>query len=104
MRRTSVSLPTKQIAHDPFEKPDRYEGGSHRPGLLAKMQSAWASQSQRARYIKTGAILFFVLFLFYYFSPSGVDLYNGGRETPAFLARLAHMRSRMIFFSSPPPG
>jgi len=36
------------------------------------------SQSQRTRYIKTGAIIFFVFFLFYYFSPSGVEIYNEG--------------------------
>lgn len=77
MRRTSVSLPTKHIAHDPHEKPDRYE--TNRSGsLLVKMQSAWASQSQRARYIKTGAIILVVFVLFYCFSPSGVDLYHAG--------------------------
>ncbi|KAK4178676.1 putative guanosine-diphosphatase [Triangularia setosa] len=77
MRRTSVSLPTKHIARDPHEKPDRYEFGHREPGLLAKMQSAWAQQSQRARYIKTGAIVFTVLLLFYFFSPSS-DRYGGG--------------------------
>ncbi len=79
MRRTSVSLPTKHVAHDPHEKPDRYdaEHGSQ-PGLLATMQSAWASQSQRARYIKTGAIIFVVFVLFYFFSPSGTEVYHGG--------------------------
>jgi len=80
MRRTSVSLPTKHIAHDPHEKPDRYDGESGREdGLFARMHSAWVSQSQRARYIKTGAIIFVVFLLFFYFSPSGVEIYNGGR-------------------------
>lgn len=79
MRRTSVSLPTKHIAHDPHEKPDRYDNGNRDASLIMKMQSAWASQSQRARYIKTGAIIFVVFFLFYCFSPSGVDIYHGGR-------------------------
>jgi guanosine-diphosphatase len=78
MRRTSVSLPTKHIAHDPFEKPDRYDGAQRDQVLVARMQSAIMSQSQRARYIKTGAIIFAVIFLFFYFSPSGVDLYRGG--------------------------
>lgn len=77
MRRTSVSLPTKQIAHDPHEKPGRYDPHSRDQGLFARMQSAWASQSQRARYIKTGAIVFVVFLLFFWFSPSGVDLYKG---------------------------
>ncbi|KAK4153129.1 nucleoside phosphatase family-domain-containing protein [Chaetomidium leptoderma] len=77
MRRTSVSLPTKHIAHDPHEKPDRYDTNRD-TSLIMKMQSAWVSQSQRARYIKTGAILFVVFVLFYCFSPSGVDLYHEG--------------------------
>ncbi|KAL2135202.1 hypothetical protein VTI74DRAFT_9408 [Chaetomium olivicolor] len=77
MRRTSVSLPTKHFAHDPHEKPDRY-GTSRNQSLFAKMQSAWVSQSQRARYIKTGAIVLVVFLLFYCFSPAGVDLYHGG--------------------------
>jgi hypothetical protein len=79
MRRTSVSLPTKHIAYDPHEKPDRYNNNNNREqSLIMKMQSAWVSQSQRARYIKTGAIIFIVFLLFYFFSPSGVDLYHGG--------------------------
>lgn len=82
MRRTSVSLPTKHIAYDPHEKPDRYGVTNRDPSLSIKMQSAWASQSQRARYIKAGAIIFVVFCLFYYFSPAGVDLYNGGRFWP----------------------
>ncbi|KAK4113732.1 nucleoside phosphatase GDA1/CD39 [Canariomyces notabilis] len=77
MRRTSVSLPTKHIAYDPHEKPDRYSDTNREPTLLMKMQSAWVTQSQRARYIKTGAILFVVFVLFFYFSPAGVDLYGG---------------------------
>ncbi|KAK3937654.1 guanosine-diphosphatase [Diplogelasinospora grovesii] len=83
MRRTSVSLPTKHVAHDPHEKRDRYHGIHNRgeTPLLARMQQAWMSQSQRTRYIKTGAIIFAVIFLFYFFSPSGVDLYNGGVST-----------------------
>ncbi|KAL1842704.1 hypothetical protein VTJ49DRAFT_4483 [Mycothermus thermophilus] len=78
MRRTSVSLPTKSkpVAYDPHEKPDRY-GASRQSSLIMKMQSAWLSQSQRARYTKTGAIILFVFLLFYFFSPSGVDVYHG---------------------------
>lgn len=83
MRRTSVSLPTKHVAHDPHEKPDRYDlEHGHEPGLLARMQSAWVSQSQRARWIKTGAIVFVVFLVFFYFSPSGVDIYHGGGMSP----------------------
>jgi guanosine-diphosphatase len=75
----SVSLPTKHLAHDPHEKPDRYDTGDRDSSFIMKMQSAWASQSQRARYIKTGAIIFVVFLLFYVFSPSGVDIYHEGR-------------------------
>ncbi|KAK4192876.1 putative guanosine-diphosphatase [Podospora australis] len=78
MRRTSVSLPTKQVAHDPHEKPDRYEFDHREPSVFVKMQQSWASQSQRARYLKTGAIVFVVFCLFYFFSPSGVELVHGG--------------------------
>src|SRR3954467_11132292 len=78
MRRTSVSLPTKNVAHDPHEKPDRYYRNHREPSVFMKMQSAWVNQSQRARYIETGAIVFVVFCLFYLFSPSGVDIYNGG--------------------------
>ncbi|KAK0728092.1 nucleoside phosphatase family-domain-containing protein [Lasiosphaeria miniovina] len=77
MRRTSVSLPTKHVAHDPHEKPDRYDINYREPGFFSRMQSAWQTQTQRMRYIKTGAIIFVVFLLFYFFSPSGVELYNG---------------------------
>jgi guanosine-diphosphatase len=77
MRRQSVSLPTKHVASDPHEKPDRYLD-PREPGLLTRMRAAWMSQSQRARWIKTAAIVFVVFYLFYYLSPSGVELYKGG--------------------------
>ena len=78
MRRTSVSLPTKHIARDPHEKADRYDGDHKESGFFGRMQSTWASQSQRARYVKSGAIILFIFIVFYYFSPSGVDIYSGG--------------------------
>jgi len=80
MRRTSVSLPTRNTAQDPHEKPNRYstKGASHRAtSTLEKAKAAWMTQSQRSRYLKTGGILLFVIFLFYYLSPSGTDVYNG---------------------------
>jgi len=36
------------------------------------------SQAQKARWIKTAAIVFVLLACFYWISPKGVDLYNGG--------------------------
>jgi guanosine-diphosphatase len=79
MRRTSVSLPTNKhaVAHDPFEKPARY-GEAHPENIVARLRILWMSQSQKARWIKASAILAAVLFLFYYFSPSGVELYREG--------------------------
>jgi guanosine-diphosphatase len=79
MRRTSVSLPTKQVAHDPFEKPDRYASGSHTGGsLFSRMKESWMSQSQKMRWIKTSAIIFSLIVLFYLFAPSGVEVVTGG--------------------------
>jgi guanosine-diphosphatase len=42
------------------------------------MKAGAMTQAQKTRWLKTGAIIFVVFFLFYYFSPSGVELYNGG--------------------------
>ncbi|TVY76105.1 putative guanosine-diphosphatase [Lachnellula suecica] len=80
MRRTSVSLPTRNVAHDPHEKPARYhtKGASNSAvGILEKAKAAYMTQSQRSRYLKTGGILLFIIFLFYYLSPGGVDVYSG---------------------------
>ncbi len=81
MRRSSVSLPTRNVAHDPHEKPARYSNGgaSNRAvSTLEKAKDAWMTQSQRSRYLKTGGILLFVIFLFYYLSPKGTNVYNEG--------------------------
>ncbi|EFX05558.1 nucleoside diphosphatase gda1 [Grosmannia clavigera kw1407] len=76
MRRTSVSLPTDKIAFDPHEKPARY--GSHAPkSTKLERFTAWMSQAKQTRWIKAAAVLSAVFFLFYYFSPQGVDLYRG---------------------------
>ncbi|PNY27749.1 Guanosine diphosphatase [Tolypocladium capitatum] len=76
MRRTSVSLPTKHVAHDPHEKPDRYEPDSRSQGLLSTMKEAWMSQSQKMRWIKTAAIAFTVVLMFWWLSPRGVEVHN----------------------------
>jgi guanosine-diphosphatase len=92
MRRTSVSLPTKNIPKDPYEKPARYgsnpggvataAAGVHRAGngvlagMLNQIQTGAMTQSQRSRYMKTGGILLFVLFLFYFLAPKGVNTVN----------------------------
>jgi guanosine-diphosphatase len=85
MRRTSVSLPTRNIAHDPHEKAGRYSTNSASNSAAGKLEKiknkardAWMTQSQRSRYLKTGSLLLFIVFLFYYLSPSGTDVDNGG--------------------------
>jgi len=94
MRRTSVSLPstttsTKNIAHDPFEKPARYNSKGAKDSAastLENIKAGWMTQSQRSRYLKTGGILLFVLFLFYYLSPSGTHVASTGRLILEFIA------------------
>ena len=79
MRRTSVSLPTtKQVAHDPYEKPDRYRPASRNGSIFARMKESWMAQSQRARWIKAGGIAFVLICLFFWFSPTGVQVYHSG--------------------------
>ncbi|KAF4976059.1 hypothetical protein FZEAL_7237 [Fusarium zealandicum] len=72
--RTTTSLPSKFVAYDPHEKPDRYKFKAKRPGLFARMKESWMSQAQRTRWIKTAAILFALVSLFYFFSPKGVQV------------------------------
>ncbi|PSS02419.1 nucleoside phosphatase family-domain-containing protein [Coniella lustricola] len=85
MRRTSVSLPIKQVARDPFEKPDRYGDGRRQVGILEKLKNDMMSQAQKTRWFKTGAILFIFVFAIYYLAPSGVDVYraSSGGQTPS---------------------
>jgi guanosine-diphosphatase len=81
MRRTSVSLPTRNVAHDPHEKAARYNTKGARnsaAGTLENIKTAWMTQSQRSRYLKTGGILLFVIFLFFYLSPSGTHVIKDG--------------------------
>ncbi|KAH9904788.1 guanosine-diphosphatase [Xylariomycetidae sp. FL2044] len=78
MRRTSVSLPTKHVRHDPYEKPNRYDTGQHREaGILEKIQATTMNQAQKTRWLKTTAIVVFLVFLFYYLSPKGVNIVQG---------------------------
>lgn len=80
MRRTSVSLPTKQVAYDPHEKPDRY-GRVRRPaGIVETIKDSIMSQAQRARWLRTAFVVIFFLCAVYYFAPSGVSVYQGGKR------------------------
>ncbi|KAL7974592.1 GDA1/CD39 family domain-containing protein [Trichoderma sp. SZMC 28014] len=76
MRRTSVSLPTKQVAHDPHEKTDRYRPSHRKQGLFASMKETMLSQSQKSRWLKTGTLVLILVCLFWWLSPSGVEVYN----------------------------
>ncbi|KAL6875435.1 GDA1/CD39 family domain-containing protein [Trichoderma longibrachiatum] len=76
MRRTSVSLPTKHAAHDPHEKTDRYLPSHRRKGPLASMKDTMLSQAQKSRWLKTGALVLILMCLFYWLSPTGVEVYN----------------------------
>jgi len=80
MRRTSVSLPTKQVHRDPYEKPNRYGSGQN-AGILEKLQASWMNQSQKARWLKTTSIVVFLVFLFYFLSPNGASVYSGGSSS-----------------------
>lgn len=67
-RRRSVSLP-----NDPFEKANRHQrtnghaNGS--TGVVDNIKGALMTQSQRSRYLKTGAILAFILLLLFFLAP-----------------------------------
>lgn len=76
MRRTSVSLPTKHVAFDPHEKTDRYYPTQRNQGLFSSMKDNMLSQSQKSRWIKTGALVLVLMCLFYWLSPTGVEVYN----------------------------
>ncbi|KAH6611328.1 guanosine-diphosphatase [Trichoderma cornu-damae] len=76
MRRTSVSLPTKHVAHDPHEKSDRYYPSHRNQGLFSSMKETMLSQSQKSRWLKTGALVLILVCLFYWLSPAGVEVYN----------------------------
>jgi guanosine-diphosphatase len=76
--RTPTSPPSKFGVFDPHEKPDRYNFKPKRQGIIGRMKESWMTQSQRTRWIKTAAIVFAIVTLFYFISPKGVEVYNEG--------------------------
>ncbi|QDS77158.1 Guanosine-diphosphatase [Venturia effusa] len=68
-RTSSVSLPTRNVASDHYEKPDRHTSNDSDAGSF--VQNGAMNHGQRARYIKWGALVTVVLFLFFYLAPSG---------------------------------
>lgn len=71
-----MSLPTKQVAYDPHEKTDRYYPSHRKQGLFASMKDTMLSQSQKSRWLKTGTLVLILFCLFYWLSPTGVEVYN----------------------------
>ena len=102
-RRRSVSLPyraTTGDTSDPFEKTDRHSGLglAASPTLLESMQNTWMTQSQRARYLKTGAILAFVLLVLFYVSGERhIERVGSKSAIPLFGAQLTKIRSKFAF-------
>lgn len=71
-RRTSVSLPrSNSDRDDPFEKPDRH--ARHRSntanGFMHDYKNAGMNGGQRARYLKTGGIIAFIVLVLYFIAP-----------------------------------
>ncbi|KAM3504427.1 hypothetical protein MY11210_008357 [Beauveria gryllotalpidicola] len=71
-----------RLSDDPHEKPGRYQPKSRKTGFLAKMKESWASQPQKTRYLKTAAIVFAIICLFYWLSPSGVAVQPSASQRP----------------------
>ena len=79
-RRRSVSLPTRNTQHDPYEKADRHSGNGSANGsvgILENIKDAWMTQSQRSRYLKTGGIVAFLVFFFFLLAPGERDGVRG---------------------------
>lgn len=76
--RTNLSADSKYNINtslpDLHEKPDRYRPKQKNPSLTSKMKEAYMSPTKKTRYFKTGAILFVLVCLFYWMSPSGVSI------------------------------
>lgn len=80
-RSSSLTLPKQREAHDPFEKPDRHSTHKSAESMQEKVQAALMNQGARARYIKTGCLIFFVLAVLYYIVPGqsiGAGKFPGG--------------------------
>ncbi|KAK3195932.1 Guanosine-diphosphatase [Lecanicillium sp. MT-2017a] len=78
---SSSTPPTpNDAANDPHEKPGRYKVNRKNQSVFAKMKETWMAQPQRTRYFKTVAIVFAVLCIFYWLSPTGVQVYNDSNK------------------------
>ncbi|KAF2718909.1 hypothetical protein K431DRAFT_287233 [Polychaeton citri CBS 116435] len=69
-RSSSAPLPKREPArHDPHEKPARFGQSSYPGSMRDKVESAWMNQGQRARFVKTGCLIAFILLVLYYVTP-----------------------------------
>ncbi|KAF2398671.1 hypothetical protein EJ06DRAFT_550058 [Trichodelitschia bisporula] len=66
-RTSSVSLPTRNQAY-PFERSDR-RSDTASSAFSHDGKTAWMNHGQRARYLKAGGLIAFVLLFFFYFAP-----------------------------------
>lgn len=79
-RRSSVKLPSREQS-DPYEKRDRHTSGGKSQSFesMSEKAAAWMNSGQRARYIKTGCVIFFVLCLLYYIAPGSGSIPGTGK-------------------------
>ncbi|KAK4632033.1 putative guanosine-diphosphatase [Fulvia fulva] len=75
-RSSSLTLPKhdhRREDRDPYEKVGRHGSYSKQKqeSMSEKVPAAWMNQGTRARYIKTGCLIFFVLAVLYYIIPGG---------------------------------
>ncbi|KAI1004427.1 putative guanosine-diphosphatase [Podosphaera aphanis] len=72
MRRKSVSRQNFKGQFEPNEKSVQYQSkavGVGIDGILQKYKIAWMTQNPRSRYLRTGGILLFIVFILFYLSP-----------------------------------
>ena len=65
-RRSSAALPKRESdVHDKY-----MSRRHHKTSLQERIRAAWMNQNQRARYIKAGCLVTFVLLVLYYITPA----------------------------------
>lgn len=95
--RTPVSPTSSKLpGFDPHEKPDRYKFKPKRQGIIGRMKESWMTQSQRTRWIKTAAIVFAIVTLFYFISPKGVEVYHEGTPSGGSSSSRSSLNNLML--------
>jgi guanosine-diphosphatase len=75
-RKRSISSISAKALGDPFEKANRYSAKPSLNRFSPESQPTMMAQSQRSRFIKTGAIITLVLLVLFYLSPSAPSVGN----------------------------